>query len=130
MALTSKNFCSAAWATFWLIVRNAARFSIVSGIGFILMFVGKALIVALSGAIAYIIIMQSYLKNDVYSPIFPVIACVGISYLIAAIFLSVFSFSSTAILHCYILDEEIGSNKRPKSIEAFDKKNKELNEKR
>ena len=110
-------------------MRNAARFSIVSGIGFILMFIGKAIIMGLSGFIAYIIIMQSFLSDEVSSPIFPVIACIIISYIVGSIFLSVYSFSSTAILHCYILDEEIGSNKRPKSIEEFDNKNKEVNAK-
>ena len=61
IALTSKSFCPAAWATFCLIVRNCARFTIISGIGAILMFVGKALIIAISGWISYLIIMNSSL---------------------------------------------------------------------
>ena len=44
IALTSDNFCTAVWNAFFLIVRNAARFSITSGIGWILMFLGKAVI--------------------------------------------------------------------------------------
>lgn len=63
IALTNNNFCTAAWLTFCLIVRNAARFGIISGIGAILMFVGKALIIVLSGWIAYLIIMNSELKD-------------------------------------------------------------------
>lgn len=107
IALTNKNFCSAAWATFCLIVRNFARFSIISGIGTILMFIGKAVIVISSAWISYLIIMNSKFKDKVSSPIFPVIIVCIIAYTIASIFLSVYSFSSTAILHAFLLDEEV-----------------------
>jgi len=116
IALTNNNFCSACWLTFWLIVRNCARFTMVSGIGWILMFIGKALIVIASGWISYIIIVNSKLKDEVYSPVFPVIIVVVIAYLLASIFLSIFSFSATTILHCFIVDEEIKGNRAPKSL--------------
>jgi len=100
-------------------VRNAARFTITAGIGVILIFLGKALIMALSGWIAYIILMNSSLKDQIYSPITPVVVCVGIAYILASVFLSVFSFSATAILHCFLVDEEIGGNRQPKSLQPF-----------
>lgn len=134
MALTSKNFCMSAWATFWLIVRNCARFSMVSGIGFILMFVGKMTICTLSGWISYLIIMNApVFKDKIYSPIFPVIIVVFIAYLISSVFLSIFSFSATAILHCFILDSELakkgGRNATPESLTPFIEKNDQLNAK-
>jgi len=94
------------------------------------MFIGKALIISLSGFIAYIILMNCYLKDEIYSPIFPVVVCVGIAYLIASIFLSVFSFSANAILHCYILDEDIGGKNHPESLNEFLGENEKLNEKK
>lgn len=130
IALTNKNFCSAAWATFCLIVRNAARFSIITGIGAILMFVGKALIILLSGWIAYLILMNSSMKDKIYSPVFPVIVVVIIAYLIASIFLSVYSFSSTAILHAFLLDEEVKGNRAPKSLQNFIERNDKMNAKK
>ncbi len=82
----------------------------VSTIGSMLMFVGKGVIIVISGWIGYLIIMNSAsLKDTVYSPIFPTIIVVFIAYLLASIFLSVFSFSSTAILHCFIIDSELAS---------------------
>lgn len=123
IALTSDNFCTAVWNAFFLIVRNVARFSITSGIGWILMFLGKAVIMGLSGFIGYIIIVNSSLKDEVFSPIMPVCVIVIIAYLIGSIFLSVFSFSATTILHSYILDEEIQGNHCPKSLEEFKKVN-------
>ena len=116
----------AAWNTFWLIVRNAGRFTVISGIGFLLMFVGKATIVVLSGWFAYLIIMNAaILKEQVYSPAFPIVIVVLIAYLLASIFLSLFSFSSTTILHCYIIDSELsaksgkGPQHRPESLAEF-----------
>lgn len=111
IALTNKNFCSAAWLTFCLIVRNAARFSIITSIGAILIFVGKALIIVLSGWIAYLIMMNSDLKDKIYSPVFPVIVVCIIAYILASVFLSVYSFAANSILHCYLVDEEVGGNR-------------------
>jgi hypothetical protein len=102
----------------------------VTGIGWILMFIGKALIVIASGWIAYIIIVNSKLKDEVYSPIFPVIIVVVIAYLLASIFLSIFSFSATTILHCFIVDEEVKGNRAPKSLQSFIDRNDAMNSKR
>jgi choline transporter-like protein 2/4/5 len=107
IALTSENFCVSVWNAFFLLVRNCARYSIVSSLSAILMFLGKAVIVTLSGFIGYVILVNSYLKDEIYSPILPVIVIVAIAYLIGSVFLSVYSFASLAILHCFLLDEEI-----------------------
>ena len=130
MILTDRFFCSSAITAFFLIVRNCGRFTIVSGIGFILMFLGKAIIVGLSGFIAYIILMNSKLKDSITSPIFPTIVSVFIAYLVSSIFLSVYSFASTAILHCYLLSEEVHSVDHPKCLDPFIKVNDEENAKK
>ena len=126
MALTNNNFCASAWLTFWLIVRNAGRFAMVTTIGSMLMFIGKGVIIVISGWIGYLIIMNAEpLKDKVFSPIFPVVVIVMIAYLLASIFLSVFSFSSTAILHCFIIDSELSSKSgkasmhTPESLKTF-----------
>ena len=94
------------------------------------MFVGKALIIVLSGWIAYLIIMNSSLKDKINSPIFPVVVVVIIAYQLSSIFLSVFSFSSTTILHCFIIDEEIKGSFAPASLKSFIDRNDALNAKR
>ena len=42
-------------------------------------------------------------------------------YLVGSLFLSIFSFSCTAILHCFLLDEENGGNDKntPESLRSF-----------
>lgn len=43
-----------------------------------------------------------------------------VSYLIGSLFLSIFSFSCTAILHCFLLDEDTGgSSCTPNSLKGF-----------
>ena len=43
-----------------------------------------------------------------------------IAYIISYLFLTVFSFSSLAILQCFILDEDFGgSNRTPQSLQGF-----------
>lgn len=135
VAITSQNFCKSAWATFWLIVRNAGRFTVVEGIGSILMFVGKATILCTSGWIAYLICMnEKNLKENLQSPIFPVVVVVFIAYLICSVFLSLFSFSSTTILHCFIIDSELSKTDgrknsfTPKCLEPFLEVNEQMNQ--
>ena len=134
MALTSNNFCASAWASFWLIVRNCARFSMTAGVGMVLMFLGKVVIMGLSGWIAYLIIMASPMREKVYSPVFPIVIVVAIAYLVASVILSMFSFSSTAILHCFILDSELAEKGKvnahtPASLVPFIELNDAMNKK-
>jgi len=42
------------------------------------------------------------------------------AYLVGSLFLSIFSFSVTAILQCFLLDEEVGgSANTPESLKSF-----------
>jgi len=43
-----------------------------------------------------------------------------VAYFVGSLFLSIFSFACTAILHCFILDEDTGgSEKTPASLQGF-----------
>jgi hypothetical protein len=49
-----------------------------------------------------------------------------IAYIVADLFLSIFEFSSLAILHCFIVDEDFGGSSRtPDSLQPFLEKNDE-----
>ena len=87
------------------------------------MFVGKALIMGLSGWIGYLILMNSDFKDKITSPVFPVIIFVIMAYLISSVFLSVYAFASTAILHAFLLDEEVGGNRAPAALLEFVRRN-------
>ena len=62
------------------------------------------------------------MKNSIYSPIAPTIACFIIGYLITDILLSVYDLSAAAILQCFLIDEETGGvrgKNRPSCLEGF-----------
>lgn len=109
IALSSKNFCSSCWASFFLVVRNAGRFGSATVIGWIMMLLGKGCIMAASAYITILVIKNYYTEVD--NPFIPAILVAMFAYLVGSLFLSVFSFSSTAILHCFLLDEETGGSK-------------------
>ena len=44
------------------------------------------------------------------SPFFPCVVAGLIGYLVAAVFISIFSFAADTVLQCYLLDEELGAN--------------------
>ena len=56
IALHNDSFCPAAWASFFLIVRNAGRFGSATIIGYIMMMLGKGTIVGLSAFLTVVII--------------------------------------------------------------------------
>ena len=78
--------------------------------------------------ICYIIIMNTHLRQSLYSPVFPIIVVVVISYILSSIFLSVYSFSANAILHAFLADEEVGGNRQPESLKKFIEVNDKHNE--
>ncbi len=81
-----------------------------------------------TGWICYIIIMNTSLRQNLYSPVFPIIVVVIISYILSSIFLSVYSFSANAILHAFLADEEVGGNRQPESLKKFIEVNDKHNE--
>jgi hypothetical protein len=99
-------------------IRHVGRFSSASLIGSIMMVLGKGTIIGVSAVLTYILIPQMH--PEVTQPIIGAIIVAMVAYLVGSLFLSVFSFSATAILHCFILDEDKGGNARsPECLEAF-----------
>jgi len=118
IALHNKNFCGAAWESFFLIIRHAGRFGSAAIIGWIMMMLGKGTIMA-SSAYATILLV-SYKFEMVQQPFIPALIVALIAYVIGSLFLSIFSFSCTAILHCFLLDEDTGgSGNSPHSLQSF-----------
>jgi hypothetical protein len=72
--------------------------------------------------------MNTFLKDKLYSPVFPIIVTVIISYILSSIFLSVYSFAANAILHAFLADEEIGGGRQPDSLKKFIDVNDKYNE--
>lgn len=119
IALNNMNFCSAAWESFYLVVRHAGRFASAGWIGFIMMLLGKGTIMGISALLTFII--TKYKFKLVQQPLVPAIFVFFFSYLVGSLFMSIFSFSCTAILHCFISDEDSGEHhgRVPESLTPF-----------
>ena len=80
---------------------------------------GKGTIMA-SSAYGTILVVK-YGFPEVQQPFIPAIIIAAFGYLVGSLFLSIFSFSCTAILHCFLLDEETGGNDKntPDSLKSF-----------
>jgi hypothetical protein len=108
IALQGFSFCKAAREAFFIILRNAGRFLTLGSIGGAFQFLGKWMVCLASTFIGYIIITHSDMYEDkLHSPVFPVIMYFIISYVIAGLFMSIYSVACDAIMHCYLVDEEL-----------------------
>lgn len=73
----------------------------------------------------YLLTEWESVKNDIYSPILPTVACFLIAYIFANLFLTVYDLACSAILQCFLVDEETsgGAGKhRPKELEPYIRK--------
>jgi len=87
-------------------------------ISFLMTVLGKGTIMALSAFCTFLICKYGY--PDVQQPLIPTLPIALFAYMVADLFLSIFGFSATAILHCFILDEEHGgSGNTPKGLQKL-----------
>lgn len=111
-----------------MIVSNAGRFAVASILGWIFTFIGKIAIVAGTVVVGYIIIKNdNNIKDKISSPIFPCIIFGLIAYIIAVIFLNIYSFAMDCILQSFLIDETLAGQDnygahRPKTMDAFAKR--------
>ena len=129
VALTGKNFCPAAMEAFALALKNAGSFVITNGIGYLITFLGKLMIAVGNSVIGYLFLtMLPSIKDDIASPISPLIVVAAISYVMAAIFMSIFGTTSLTLLQCLYADvdickqrqyDEFSSKYRPREMEAI-----------
>ena len=127
MALTSSNFCWSAWKAFVMIISNAGRFAVASMLGWIFLFIGKIAIIAGTVVVGYIIIENvDDIEKNISSPVFPCIIFGLIAYIVATIFLTIFSYAMDCILQSFLVDETLAGEDnygahRPKTLDAFAK---------
>lgn len=108
VVLTGENFCTAAVNGFLLLMKHSATFAFTRGIGGIFNLLGKLTVSVLNCIIAYLLIAYlPQLEIEVNSPIGPLIIVFLISYAISFLFMSMYSTTSTCILHALYADVDI-----------------------
>jgi len=107
IALTCDSFCKSAWNSFALMIKNAHRFGAGNSVGFVFNIFGIACIMVGTAGSGYLFLANYPDMVSVDDPIPPTVALGVISGLTGAMFLSIFSYSSDAILQAFLLDEEL-----------------------
>ena len=121
IALKGDSFCTAAFEGFGLIIRNLGRFSMLALIGGIFSIIGTLFITILSCVIGYLIITNvDYFSKDLNSCVLPVCAFGIIGFIMGRVSMSIFSVSGDALIHSFLLDEEINKG-QPKAFPELQK---------
>lgn len=121
IALKGENFCTSAFEGFGIIVRNLGRFSSLALIGSFFNLFGMVFISSASGLIGYLVITEvPYFNKDLNSPVLPTFVMVMIGFVIGYICMSIFGTSSDALMHSFLLDEELNKG-QPKAFPELQK---------
>jgi len=121
VALNNCNFLTGAINAFVMIARNAATFGWVNTVGNVNMLFGTFFVTALSCFGTYFF-LAGYDGLDIKSPIPTTCVMAIIAITVSYQLLSIFSFSSDAILQAYLTDESITKGKgrnRPKQMDKY-----------
>lgn len=121
MALQNEGFCISAVHAFLLMLKNSAKFAMVSSIATIFMFLGKICITVTTGWVGFLMIEP--LVPAETNPWGPVALILVAAYIIASIFIGIFDAASNTILQCYLMDKDMGTKDNephvPKNLRGF-----------
>jgi len=121
IALKGDSFCTAAWEGFGLIIRNLGRFSALAAISTVFTFIGTIFITVGSCIIGYFLITNvEYFSKDLNSCVLPVVAFGLIGLIMGIVTMSIFSVSGDALIHSFLLDEELNKG-QPKAFPELQK---------
>ena len=108
VALNCDSFCTAAYNSFMMVLKNAATYALTETMGTIIITLGKFLISLGNTLILFVVITKApFISTEINSPFAPSILIFIISFTFTSIFLSIYNVSSTSIMQCFIVDVEI-----------------------
>ena len=124
IAMTGENFCTAAKNAFEMIWENAGRYAAFGGVSSTFNFLGKALITCSSTYLGFFIIThKESISKEITSPVGPTVVFGLVSYLVAALFMSVYEMAGDTIIQAFILDEKLNGEKQsvyaPEPLKEF-----------
>lgn len=109
IAITGKGFCGAAVRATSLIVNNILRIGTVNVIGNVVVFLGKVGVSLASALFAFFMLETSRYKSGhskVSSPLFPVLFCWAVGYVVASLFFAVVEMTIDTIILSFCEDIE------------------------
>jgi len=105
IAIYGYSFCKAARCAFFLILRNIATIAAVGIVAEIVTMIGRILVPLMSTFVAYVILNS--MADQLYTLWFPLLLTFCLSFVVADLFLSIFSMAISTILQCFVADKEM-----------------------
>ncbi|XP_073274063.1 choline transporter protein 1 [Primulina huaijiensis] len=109
IAITGKGFFKASEIATGLIMSNILRIGKVHVIGDVILFLGKLCVSLMSALFAFLMLdMHEYKSahNKISSPLFPVLVCWGLGYIVATLFFGVVEMSIDTIILSFCQDSD------------------------
>lgn len=109
IAITGKGFCKAAGMATGLIVNNILRIGTVNVIGDVMLFLGKLCVSLACALFAFLMLDTHQYKSShhkISSPLFPVLFCWGLGYVVASLFFAVVEMAIDTIILSFCQDVE------------------------
>ena len=121
IALKGDSFCTSAFEGFGLIIRNLGRFSVLALVSGIFSLVGTLFITVASCIIGYFLITNvGIFSDELNSCVLPVVAFGLIGFVMGRVTMTIFSVSGDALIHSFLLDEELNKG-QPKAFPELQK---------
>ncbi|KAL7572907.1 hypothetical protein ACA910_004551 [Epithemia clementina (nom. ined.)] len=108
-AIFSTAFCKSCRKGYYLIARNVYRIAAISYVSSAVLIIGKLFIASITTLLGYYAINEN-LIDELHSTAGPTIFIFLLSYWVSDFFMDVFDMAITAVLHCFIADEEMFSD--------------------
>ncbi|KAK1284313.1 hypothetical protein QJS10_CPB21g00530 [Acorus calamus] len=109
IAITGKSFCKASVIATGLIMNNILRIGKVNVIGDVILFLGKLCVSLFSAVFAFLMLdtyKYSSAHNKISSPLFPVLVCWGLGYVVSTLFFAVVEMAIDTIILSFCQDAE------------------------
>ena len=103
-----------------LILKHIHRFVVAKGVGFIFAIFGTVCVTgAITVAAMFVVNQTDFVTPE--EPLVPILACALIAAIVGWNMMSIFTFSSDAILQSFLMDEELGfqGSQRPEAMVKF-----------
>ena len=112
MAIFGKNFCRSCQDSYGLITRNTIRLGSLHLIGDSAVVVGKLFVSVFTTLAGYLLMTRSSSHSDFAnsSPLLPTMLIFISSWLVASLFMQVYSQTINTLMVCFIVDEEVNGD--------------------
>ncbi|XP_043916965.1 choline transporter-like protein 1 isoform X2 [Protopterus annectens] len=100
-AINSTNFCTSAKEAFVILVENVLRVAAINTVGDFMLFLGKVLIVCITGFVGVLLLHN---QNDYTVWVLPLIIVCLFAFLVAHCFLSIYEMVVDVLFLCFAID--------------------------